>query len=174
MSQIHVSGEFLIIVINATFFLDLTWTIWQQADFLFISPLYHPEYESWTFLEKREKVLVNHNILEKIRILFLSQIIHKNIGFWGHRTWIWTLKCLYCFKMRKLTYHGTFKLFVFIVFKIMQRIGEKQFIKLNLWHNYLKLYKIRTTNFYTYKFYKFLTYEGKKNKHINFSTFNAL
>ena len=47
MSQIHVSGQFLII--KATFFLDLISTIWQQSDFLFISPLYRPKYETDKF-----------------------------------------------------------------------------------------------------------------------------
>ena len=50
----------------------------------------------------------------------------------------------------------------------MQKIGEKQSIKLNLWHKYLNLYRIRTTNFYNYKYFKFLTNAGKKNLNIPF------
>ena len=75
---------------------------------------------------------------------------------------------------RKLTYQINFLSFVFIVFQIMKRIRETQSIKLNLWHKYLLLYRIRTTNFYKYALYRFLISEGKKRKHTNFATSNAL
>ena len=64
----------------------------------------------WAFLEKHEKVLKNHIFLEKIRILFPSQIMHQNIDFWGRRTWIWTLKCSLLFQNAQINVSWQFQI----------------------------------------------------------------
>ena len=47
----------------------------------------------WAFLEKHDKVLKNHHILEFFLIIFPCQIMYQNMGFCGRRTRLWTLKC---------------------------------------------------------------------------------